>query len=272
MNLPSTECLFSRSQIAIDLNMPLHIVQRVKQTWRELGMVCRDRHGKGWSGLLSPEQTKFFIALLEHSLDMYLDEAQEQLLYQHGIWISLAALSRTLRRLGYSSKKLSRAASEWGMKGLKVHKQCDFVQGTCYSLLPVLMIDGLIYSHVKIGGYNGEEFTQWLEGLFGVINPYPGPHSVLVLDNCCIYHVPGVEEMCEKQGIKLIYLPLYCPYLNSVEESFSFVKSYIHCHGHKFRDIMETGDPIDPFLFLYNTLDQITPIMARGWFRHSEYI
>uniref|UniRef100_A0A0W0EZ79 Transposase n=1 Tax=Moniliophthora roreri TaxID=221103 RepID=A0A0W0EZ79_MONRR len=102
----------SSTQIAIDLNMPLHIVQRVKQTWRELGMVCRDRHGKGWSGLLSPEQTKFFIALLEHSLDMYLDEAQEQLLYQHGIWISLAALSRTLRRLGYSSKKLSQAASE----------------------------------------------------------------------------------------------------------------------------------------------------------------
>ncbi|EEB88918.1 hypothetical protein MPER_13053, partial [Moniliophthora perniciosa FA553] len=72
----------------------------------------------------------------------------------------------------------------WGIKGLRAH--------------------GLIYSHVKIGGYNGEEFTQWLEGLLEVMNPYPGPRSVLVLDNCRIHHVPGIEEMCEERAIYVV--------------------------------------------------------------------
>jgi hypothetical protein len=35
-----------------------------------------------------------------------------------------------------------------------------------------------------------------LEGLLGVMNPYPAPHSVLILDNCRIHHVEGVEELC----------------------------------------------------------------------------
>jgi hypothetical protein len=42
-------------------------------------------------------------------------------------------------------------------------------------LLPAITIDGLIYKHVKLGGYNGDQFVDWLEGLLEVINPYPAP-------------------------------------------------------------------------------------------------
>lgn len=45
-------------------------------------------------------------ALLEHSPDIYLDEIQEQLAEQHNISVSLASISRTLKRLGISSKKV----------------------------------------------------------------------------------------------------------------------------------------------------------------------
>ncbi|KAF8078347.1 hypothetical protein FPV67DRAFT_1389884, partial [Lyophyllum atratum] len=61
-----------------------------------------------------------------------------------------------------------------------------------------ITMNGIIYSHVKIGGYNGDQFLEWLEGLLRVMNPYPAPQSVLVLDNCRIHHVPGVEELCEE--------------------------------------------------------------------------
>jgi hypothetical protein len=50
--------------------------------------------------------------------------------------------------------------------------------------------------HVKIGGYNGDQFVDWLEGLLEVMNPYPAPRSILILDNCRIHHVAEVEEMC----------------------------------------------------------------------------
>jgi hypothetical protein len=65
-----------------------------------------------------------------------------------------------------------------------------------YSVLPAITVDGIIYSHIKLGGYNGDQFIQYLEGLLSVMNPYPAPRSVLVLDNCSIHHVEGVEELC----------------------------------------------------------------------------
>jgi transposase len=46
------------------------------------------------------------LGLLDHSPDMFLDEIQDQLFHQHGIDISLATISRTLKRLGISSKKV----------------------------------------------------------------------------------------------------------------------------------------------------------------------
>ncbi|KAK6997463.1 hypothetical protein R3P38DRAFT_3059166 [Favolaschia claudopus] len=226
----------STTQIAIDLDMPVRVVQRVKQTWREIGEVCRDRRYIGRAPILSPAHSKFLLALLEHTPDMYLDEIQEALYTQHDLEVSLATISRTLKRLGFSSKKLSREAGErcedtrreffmeignepperlvcadesavnilttyrqcgWSFKGLRARKRCCFVRGTRYSLLPALTMDGIIHAHIKIGGYNGAQFLLWLDDVLTVMNPYPARHSVLILDNCRIHHVDGVQEKCD---------------------------------------------------------------------------
>ncbi|KAJ3846257.1 hypothetical protein EV368DRAFT_53046 [Lentinula lateritia] len=63
--------------------------------------------------------------------------------------------------------------------------------------MQALTMDGIIFSNIKLGSYSGDEFLFWLDGLLEVMNPYPGRHSVLVLDNCRIHHVPGVEERCQ---------------------------------------------------------------------------
>jgi hypothetical protein len=65
-----------------------------------------------------------------------------------------------------------------------------------YSLLPAITVNGIIYSDIKVGGYNGDEFLEYLDGLTARMNPYPGPQSVLVIDNCRTHHVFGVEELC----------------------------------------------------------------------------
>jgi hypothetical protein len=59
------------------------------------------------------------------------------------------------------------------------------------------MMHRIIYSYVKVGGYNGDQFLEWLEGLLAIMNPYLAPQSVLILDNCRVHHVEGVEELCE---------------------------------------------------------------------------
>ncbi|KAJ7663176.1 hypothetical protein DFH06DRAFT_952226, partial [Mycena polygramma] len=103
------------TEIANELNMPLRVVQRVLQTWGEIGEVCRDRRHKGRAPLMSPNNCKasrFVLALIDHTPDMFLDEIQEALFTQHDIDVSLATICRTLHRLGISSKKLSRQAAE----------------------------------------------------------------------------------------------------------------------------------------------------------------
>ena len=46
------------------------------------------------------------LGLLDHSPDMFLDEIQDQQFHLHGIDISLATISHTLKRLGISLKKV----------------------------------------------------------------------------------------------------------------------------------------------------------------------
>jgi hypothetical protein len=65
------------------------------------------------------------LGLLEHSPDLYLDEIQEQLLDQHDCDISLAAIWRTLKRLGIGSKKVSLRSTCMGLlkeEGLQLSK------------------------------------------------------------------------------------------------------------------------------------------------------
>ena len=95
---------------------------------------------------------------------------------------------------------------------------------TSYSMLPAITVDSIIYSHIKIGSYNGNQFLEWLEGVLGVMNPYPAPHSVLILDNCQIHHVPGVVELCDEWYV--IYVSIWCSWcLSDISDvSFSGIK------------------------------------------------
>ena len=306
------------------------------------------------------------LALIERSPDIYLDEIQDQLLELQDIEVSTHTISRTLKRLGMSSKKVCLCSwnqlvlhwlrtvhlpaftgscremwgsstriciwnwpvstrvsccSRWGSRehsdnisykwvghaGFACSEKMLFCSGNTvrlgttplvsgyillwlhrYSLLPALTVNGIIYSHIKEGAYNGDQFTAWLEGLLEVMNPYPAPNSVLILDNCRIHHVEGVEELCAQQwgqsitlhvqhltitsGVRLVYLPPYSPDLNPIEECFSWVKHYIRRHGVQFRNIVEMGNDEDPYLFLYHALDQVPPHASRGWFHHSGYL
>ncbi|KAJ6540644.1 hypothetical protein B0H19DRAFT_855328, partial [Mycena capillaripes] len=100
------------AEIALLLDMPLRVVQRVRQVWNEIGEVSPQRARSGRQPLMSREAVDMMLAMLEHSPDLYLDEIQEQLSTVHGLELSLMTISRTLKRLGMTSKKLSKPAAE----------------------------------------------------------------------------------------------------------------------------------------------------------------
>lgn len=59
------------------------------------------------------------------------------------------------------------------------------------------------------------------------MNPFPGPKSILVMDNASWHHGQEIRDACDLVGIKLIYLPAYSPDFNPIEAFFGDLKKFI---------------------------------------------
>jgi DDE superfamily endonuclease len=58
-----------------------------------------------------------------------------------------------------------------------------------WSLLPVYTIDGFFNWEIIQGSYTTESFNAFVENkVLPYCNPYPGPRSILVIDNAKIHH------------------------------------------------------------------------------------
>ncbi|TFK78702.1 hypothetical protein K466DRAFT_506868, partial [Polyporus arcularius HHB13444] len=65
-----------------------------------------------------------------------------------------------------------------------------------YSVLPALSVDGMIALDIFEGSVNKDRFLQFLnEELAPKLNPYPGPRSVVVMDNCAIHHDEEIRRV-----------------------------------------------------------------------------
>jgi transposase len=148
-------------------------------------------------------------------------------------------------------------------------------------------LDGILYSDIIKGSYDGNLFVQFVDELTDIMNPYPGKNSVLVMDNCQIHHVPEVEEVCAKKyvsahcfgqtneairGIKLLYLPPYSPDYNPIEEFFLAYKAFLRRNAVDFQLAVESGEADAPFNFLYHAVEEVGKVNPRGWFQHAHYV
>jgi transposase len=57
------------------------------------------------------------------------------------------------------------------------------------------------------------------------MNPYPGPRSVLFLDNARIHNKAQIEEACAECGVFVIFLPPYSYDYNPIEGGFHMGKA-----------------------------------------------
>ncbi|KAF5366057.1 hypothetical protein D9758_006607 [Tetrapyrgos nigripes] len=90
-----------------------------------------------------------------------------------------------------------------GPVGARVENLVPFVQKRRLSLLAAVALDeGIIASQVIEGSYTHDEFLQFLEeDLLPEMNPYPGPRSVVMMDNARIHHSEEVTELIESYGM-----------------------------------------------------------------------
>ena len=94
------------------------------------------------------------------------------------------------------------------------------------------------------------------------MNPFPGPCSVLVMDNAPIHHNGRVAEIVESAGCLLIYLPAYSPDFNPIEKGFSVFKSSLR----RNQDLLTGGEDdfhvLDAFVRLVFTPDLIQKLFT----------
>ena len=63
------------------------------------------------------------------------------------------------------------------------------------------------------------------------MNPYPGPRSVLVLDNASIHHSRRFSTMMHAKGFIVLYTPPCCFNLTPLDNgAFGLLKRYLRHH------------------------------------------
>jgi hypothetical protein len=78
----------------------------------------------------------------------------------------------------------------WSKKGKVVRSKVPGPRRENFSVLSALTVDGYIACNIYQGAVNGELFKDFVE--FDVLphcTPYPGPKSVIILDNAAIHNV-----------------------------------------------------------------------------------
>lgn len=129
-----------------------------------------------------------------------------------------------IRKFGYS------------LRGLTPVYYRYLVRGTRISSVVAMTSTGVLTYEVHTGTVNGDKFFDFVRGkLIPNMQPFPGTHSILIMDNCSIHHVEEVKQELEAAGILVIFLPPY----NPCEEMFCFVKYYLKDHDQLLQIIDE---------------------------------
>lgn len=158
----------------------------------------------------------------------YQDEIVEYLFDHWDVLIDRSTLSKSLKRMKISRKRLQRIALErnetcrhayqlqvsqytadmliyvdesaanehtkdrkhgWSSFGVTPSIKRPVKRSERYSILPAYTIDGVIACHVHQGSITGQRFLWWLENeVLPQCGQFPAPKSVLILDNASIHH------------------------------------------------------------------------------------
>ncbi|RXW16551.1 hypothetical protein EST38_g9310 [Candolleomyces aberdarensis] len=260
----------------------------------------------GQPRLLHFEDVDYLIRLVRHRPDWFLDKLQYLLQTNRFVSVHYVTIHRELERAGMSLKKLKKIAMERdeekraefiirmaqyqpeqlgfldevskdeqtdyrqrgrSMKGTRAIRKGVFVWGQRFSAEGLLTIDGMVSNTVIEGSMTRESFLAYLEhSVMPLCSAYPGPLSVLVMDNALIHHNPDILELLDQFGVRLEYLLPYSPDLNPIEEAFSKIKAFICRHG----DLL-ARDTNGVMYDLMEIMEIVTEDDALGYFMHSGY-
>jgi len=283
---------------------------RVLHLWRTTGDVVRPQNRTGRPRLLHRDDVQHLVELIHYRPDWFLDELLKLLKTNRFISVHYTTIHRELERAGMSAMKLTEIAEERcepsrqdyirevsqyppdylgfldetskndktpgrrlgrAKKGKRAVKRRKAVRGRRLTATGFLTSHGMLTSTVVEGSMYRDQYLGFLEhSVLPLCSRYPGPLSVLVMDNARIHHGEEILELCNRFGVRLVYLPPYSPDLNPIEEAFSKIKAWIRRNN----DIFSYGPDDEPHSLIYDMLEAmniVTESDAIGYFIHAGY-
>jgi len=155
----------------------------------------------------------------------------------------------------------------WSPRGLA----CDALRPTkhseWWSVLPALTIEDYLDYIVFQGSITADLFVEFVEErVLPCCNPYPGPRSVLILDNASIHKDTHLKQLCDEAEVLLLFLPPYSPDINLIEATFKDLKAWIKWNYHLAEEFENFGD------FLQFAVGQSCGSNVEGHFWEAGYV
>jgi transposase len=228
-----------------------------------------------------------------------LSERREFLRRARGVSVSDSTVSRTLRCMGWSRKKVGgslrarrvlegalacplgreprrgsvgmrgrdgrrhlslAAVYAWSRRGERARLEVPRNWGANVTFLASMSAEGMEPCLAVEGSTTKAVFETYLEG---VLAPSLRPGRVVVMDNLSAHKGSRVREIVEGRGCELLYLPPYSPDSNPIEQAFSQLKGLLRKTGGRTREaLVEAMD---------RALEALTASDARGFLERSGY-
>ena len=156
---------------------------------------------------------------------------------------------------------------EWSPIGLICAQSKPVKRSERWSILPALTIDGYLDYIIHQGAITADLFMEFVEErVLPYCSPYPGPRSVLILDNASIHKNPRLRQLCDEAGVLLKFLPPYSPDYNPIEATFKDLKTWIKRNYKLAEDFEDFGS------FLDFAVQQACKGRVEGHFREAGYV
>lgn len=120
----------------------------------------------------------------------------------------------------------------YALRGLKPRTNFGiFSRGERTSTLAAFDMNGFLDWYMVQGTFNSDLFLEgFQQAVLPYIQPYPGPRSVVVLDNASTHKRQSFVDAVYRKGGIVIWLPPYCWHLNPIEEGFGCVRQWLMIH------------------------------------------
>jgi hypothetical protein len=66
-------------------------------------------------------------------------------------------------------------------------------------VLPAMALNGIIHCDIVERAFDTELFYTFISRLLDIMEPFPAPNSVIIMDNCQIHKHPDILELIESK-------------------------------------------------------------------------